>query len=926
MAGLIPLLSIFFAIGLFSQHLKGEFDQSLEDLKSREWQRLQEQQHTHLDHQLRQKTLDVAQQVALYLKAHPSRSWEDLRRDPEFRQIAVQPIGLIGETFLLDPQERRVLLHSRTSSEGQVLENIFPSPHLDRFLTDHHKKNYGRGNLYEYEAPTAPRQLFRSTTPFVAVLMQVSVRPRGGPDLMVGAMADPQAIDQQATPSRAILKTAMNQGSALVDTRLRDFRRHTFIFLVCLGFLGLLGSWALARRQTRAIEALTQAAEAYNAGDLDYRLPHPGRDELGHLANTFNLMAAGLKENTVSRTEWESTFNIIPDQIMVLDAEQRIIRLNRAAAEYLGVSPEEAVGRICYELIYQASAPPPFCPYPQALEEGTQRQVELCCEGKNGLTFLVTVDPLRDREGKIVGRVRVARDITTLKQVQRELAQTSHFLTQVIESAPVAVTVVNREGLFTHVNPQFFQEYGYTREDLLNKHFSMLYADEAEMRQVLEELRARGEVVGRRTLFRHKSGISVPTRLSIRKLWGADGELLGSVGLGRNISEEISLQNQLEQVQKLEAVATLSGGLAHNFNNLLMIILGLASLMLSKIDPGHPFYPDLMEVEKQVLAGRELTRELLTFARGASFEKRPLNLNDLARATTDMFARTHKDLVVIQDLAPNLPPVEADPSQIQQVLMNLLINAGQAMPQGGKIIITTRSVDLTEWRDPAWELQPGPFVSLSVGDTGVGMAEETLRHIFEPFFTTKEPGQGTGLGLTSAYRIIKDHGGAIQVKSRLGQGSTFILFLPVSQSQPQVLPLEESHVIPGQATILVVDDEPVLRRVVARLLEKLGHRVLQASGGERALEIFRERSEEIDLILLDLIMPGMNGLQTLTRIRALSPKVRVLLCSGYADREGGELPPGVSFLSKPFSLELLSQKVAAALKRELHGQEGGPAG
>jgi PAS domain S-box-containing protein len=522
--------------------------------------------------------------------------------------------------------------------------------------------------------------------------------------------------------------------------------------------------------------------------------------------------------------------------------------------------------------------------------------------------------------------VRVARDITTLKQVQRELAQTSHFLTQVIESAPMAVTVVNREGLFTHVNPQFFQEYGYTREDMLNKHFSMLYADEAEMRQVLGELRARGEIKGRRTLFRHKSGSPVPTRLSIRKLWGADGELLGSVGLGRNISEEVSLQHQLEQVQKLEAVATLSGGLAHNFNNLLMIILGLASLMLSKIDPGHPFYPDLMEVEKQVLAGRELTRELLTFARGATFEKHPLDLNDLARVTAHMFARTHKDLVVIQDLAPNLPPVEADPSQVQQVLMNLLINAGQAMPQGGKIIITTRSVDLTEWRDPAWELKPGPFVSLSVGDTGVGMTEETQRQIFEPFFTTKEPGQGTGLGLTSAYRIIKDHGGTIQVESRLGQGSTFTLFLPVSQSQPQVLPLKESHVIPGQATILVVDDEPVLRQVVARLLERLGHRVLQASGGERALEIFRERGEEIDLVLLDLIMPGMNGLQTLTRVRALSSKVRVLLCSGYADQEGAELPPGVSFLSKPYGLELLSQKVAAALKRELPGQEGGPAG
>jgi signal transduction histidine kinase len=289
----------------------------------------------------------------------------------------------------------------------------------------------------------------------------------------------------------------------------------------------------------------------------------------------------------------------------------------------------------------------------------------------------------------------------------------------------------------------------------------------------------------------------------------------------------------MEQVQKLEAVATLSGGLAHNFNNLLSVIMGLTDLMLSNTGPGHDFFEDLKEIELQVRAGRELTQNLLAFARGTRFEMQPLSLNELVRSTADMFARTRRDIQIVQGLAADLPLVEVDSSQIQQVLMNFLINAWQAMPGGGEIRLQTRTVKVTEWHDPAWELQaPGVYVVLSVSDRGVGMDEETLSHIFEPFFTTKPPDQGTGLGLSSAYRIIKSHRGAIQVKSRKGRGTTFSILLPISRSQPRPLSGEESRIVHGQGTILVVDDEPVLRRVAGRLLEKLGYRVIPADSGD----------------------------------------------------------------------------------------------
>jgi PAS domain S-box-containing protein len=704
-----------------------------------------------------------------------------------------------------------------------------------------------------------------------------------------------------------------------IDSSLSLWPGSVLFLLAGLGVLGSVLGLVLSPRHHKKKAALLKAARAFTVGDLAHRLPPPGRGKRRELARTLNQLAARLKENALSRGEWEKIFDIIPDQIMVLDMEQRVTRLNRAAAEYLGLSPEEALGRPCYELINGRTAAPPACPFTQAVKEGVQKQYEFYSEAR-GRHFLATVDILGNEAGEIVGAVHVARDITAFKEMQRELVETSSFLNQVIESAPLAITVANREGRFTRVNPQFTAEYGYAAEEILGRHFSELYASEAEMGQLLAELRQRGEVLGRQVRFRHREGREVPTRISIRKLYGAGGELLGSVGLGRNISEEVSLRRQLEQAQKLEAIASLAGGLAHNFNNLLMVITGLTSLMLARLEPGHHLYGDLVEIDNQVRIGRELTQRLLTFARGARSEIQPLDLNELVAATAGMFARTRPDLAIVHELSRDLPAVAADPGQLQQVLMNLLINAWQAMPQGGQITLSTRPVTLEDWQDPAWELKPGPYVELSVRDTGSGMDEETLERLFEPFFTTKAPGQGTGLGLASAYRIVKGHGGAIQVQSQKGQGSTFTLLLPVSAAPLQAPTFPEGRLILGQGTILTVEDDAVLRQVATRLLQKLGYRVLEAPNGQRALEIFQERQGEIDLVLLDLVMPGLSGFQTLKRLRALQPRVRVLLCSGHGEAPGDHLPPDVGFLPKPYSLEFLSQKVAEVLQ----GQRLGP--
>jgi two-component system cell cycle sensor histidine kinase/response regulator CckA len=904
-AGIIPLASILLILGLFSQNLLKDLHHSIADIKAQEGKRLESYQHQIIRQQVRQKALDVAQDITLYVKSHPHKTWKEMHQDPAFREMAAQPVGTVGETFLVTVTGNKILVHNEPSFKGQSLEEALCSK--GKMGAPVNLQFTGTPGLQEFSL--APGQGHDASCN--GFLVPVLARPFQGPELMVGAWVDPEEMDLITAQSRAIFKTALNVTKALIETRLGQFRQQLFYILAALGLLALFASVLLARRVTTQVTNLKQAAESFDQGNLSYRIINPGQDELGQLARTLNRMAASLNENTISRLEWENTFNVLPDPVILVDTEAHIIRLNQAAALYLNVFPEEAMG--CHISDFKTPGKDwfPHQALIQALEHGRKTRLENYSD--DGSIFLVTVDPCRDQCGEISGAVFVARDITALKQMQQELAHASHFLTQLIESAPLGLTFINPEGLVVQVNSQFHLEFGYTPEEVLDRHYSFLYVSDAERQQVLAELRARGEVLARQVEVRHRDGQSVPARISIRKIYDKDGAVIGSVSLASNISEEVSLQRQLEQAQKQEVIATLAGGLAHNFNNLLMIIMGLTSLMLGKINPDHPVYADLMEIENQVRAGREITRKLLSFRRVSDFETQPMNLNCLVEATADMFGRTRQELIIQKELAQTLPAVEVDSGQVQQVLMNLLINAWQAMPQGGKIALETRAVNLTDWHDYTWELEPGPYVCLSVTDTGTGMDEDTVRQLFSPFFTTKGPGQGSGLGLASAYRIIKNHRGAIQVTSKPGEGSTFTLFFPACSARPLNITQEEKHIISGHGTILVVEDEPTLRRVAGKLLEKLGYQVLEATCGERALEIFAEHNGDIDLVLLDMIMPGLSGMQTLARLRDLNPLVRVILCSGMDQTNEDDLPAGVSFLPKPVPLEVLSQKVAAAL-------------
>jgi signal transduction histidine kinase len=388
-------------------------------------------------------------------------------------------------------------------------------------------------------------------------------------------------------------------------------------------------------------------------------------------------------------------------------------------------------------------------------------------------------------------------------------------------------------------------------------------------------------------------------------------------GVLRDVTEQEQLQEQLQKAERLQAIGTLAGGIAHDFNNLLMGIQGRTSLMLMDTDEFQPQHEQLKGIEDHVRRAVDLTNQLLGFARGGKYEVAPVDLNDLIQKNSSMFARTKKELSINTKFQEAIWPVEADSSQIDQVLLNLYVNAWQAMPDGGQLYIQTRNCRLDEKFAKPFHVNPGRYVEISVADSGIGMDAETRKRIFDPFFTTKERGRGTGLGLASAYGIINNHDGIITVRSQKGQGTTFTIYLPASDKAVHEAPTATPAQLEGTGTILIVDDEEMILDVGKALLEKLGYRILTAASGPAALEILRRNPAEIDLVILDMIMPEMNGAETYKRLKEIDPGLRVLLCSGYSmDGVANDILRDSTdgFIQKPFDINKLSVKVRELLE------------
>jgi CheY-like chemotaxis protein len=512
------------------------------------------------------------------------------------------------------------------------------------------------------------------------------------------------------------------------------------------------------------------------------------------------------------------------------------------------------------------------------------------------------------------------------KKIQRDeelakaaLRESEERLSRFMNSASDSFYLLDSNLNFIEINQKGLEIIGKDRDDVIGKNLTEIVPDIKTSGRYEQHL----EVIRTGIPFKIDDFISHPIFGDLHFLLKSFkvGDGLGVIATDitepkRAEKEKEKLQTQLQQAQKIEALGTLAGGIAHDFNNLLMGIQGRASLMSVELDPCHPHLEHINAIEEYIQSAADLTKQLLGFARGGKYEVRPTGMNELVLSSSSMFGRTRKEIRIYNKLHNPSPVVEVDRRQVGQVLLNMYINAWQAMPDGGELYLETRIVTLDDEDCKPHRAKPGRYVKASVTDTGIGMDEAIRQRVFDPFFTTKEKSRGTGLGLASAYGIIKNHGGMISVYSQSNHGTTFNIYLPISKKAIYQDIAPEEKISRGSETILLVDDEEMIIGVGQAMLENLGYRVVVANGGEQAIEAVINMANEIDLVILDLIMPGMDGGKTFDRIREIEPGMLVILTSGYAinGQVNKIMRKGCNgFIQKPFNIYELSSKVRRML-------------
>jgi two-component system, cell cycle sensor histidine kinase and response regulator CckA len=621
-----------------------------------------------------------------------------------------------------------------------------------------------------------------------------------------------------------------------------------------------------------------------------------------------------------SEEKFRSTFDSSPDPVTISTIEDgRYIYVNNAFSSLTGYAKEEAVGKTAIDLSLFATQADRKKLIGIVKDTGMTDGVELQFRIKDGRVLDTLLSGKVFRYGKEDCLVAITRDITHYKKVQEQLRLSEKSYRELFDSVSDLIYTQDLEGRFTSANRAITRIFGFGPDEFVGHNASDFMKPELRhlfVSEYLERIKKKGHYEGVSSYFT-KDGRKIYLEYRSNLMKPEEGAPFIS-GIARDVTDRVlaerelkRLQRQMLQVQKMEAIGTLAGGIAHDFNNLLQAILGYTQILIMPRDESDPDISSLLQIEKAAQRASELTQQLLTFSRKVESKPRPVSLNQEVQQVEKILKRTIPKMIDIElHLEDGLETINADPAQLEQVIMNLGVNARDAMPEGGKLLIETENAFLDEayCRDHLGA-RPGKHVLLSISDTGFGMDKETLEHIFDPFFTTKEVGKGTGLGLAMVYGIVKSHEGYIMCYSEPGQGTVFKIYFPVREGEKIEKKTETGNAAPeparGIETILLVDDEELLRNIGKEILENFGYTILLASEGESALELYREKSGDIALVILDLIMPGMGGEKCLGEILKLNPRAKVVIASGYSvnGHAKNALDAGAkAFIKKPYEI------------------------
>jgi len=961
-AVLIPVAFFVVAFILHNRSFVDQINHGVDKIESQTQVRIDRAIRNMAETSIREKAEDVASQLDIYLSQHHKLTLHDLQQSMEFRRLAVQPFGISGYTSVHDLTTGVTRFHLNAEIENQDLRDyarLLPGfmPILEEARLQKRSSGYYDWKDFDDQVYTKFMYVVALNTPTA--------------DGIRLAVAGTSYLDEYAEPMRLTQEAFEEMTKSLITTVnafARAFWQSSLFLLVGAGALLFFFAYWMGKYFSRTIDSLREATAKVNKGEFNVTVHSFVKGDLGALVTDFNNMFIRLGQTTVSKQRLEESeaklrvsndelmreievrhqaeaalriseqkyrnlFEYSKDAIMILDKEG-FKDCNQATLDIFGCKTKAE-----FTSHHPADLSPTFQPSGKESWAGSLSHIENAL--KNGVSSFNWVHKKTDgtlfpcevllgkfeMEGKEVLQAAV-RDITERVKSEEAIRESENRFRLLAESTPLGIAVLNPRQKFDYFNPRFEEIFGYTRENLPDWHawFDKAYPDPTYRNEFAvfyrEEVMANPEAGRMRERIlntRCKDGSD--KTIHFRTVIMPNGNHLLTF---EDITEYRQMEIQLREAQKMEAIGTLAGGVAHDFNNLLMGIQGYTSLMLLEIDQQHPFYENLEAIEKQVRSGADLTRQLLGYARGGRYEVRPTNLNELIEQTLNMFSRTRRELNIHRSYGDGLWVADVDRAQVEQVLLNLFLNAWQAMPGGGDLYLDTANVLFNEEEAADIDLVPGCYVKITVRDTGVGMDEWTRERIFDPFFTTKEMGRGTGLGLATVYGIIKGHQGFIKVHSERGTGSIFTIYLPASQAtlaEEKVRPSEELK--KGGETILLIDDEEVVLIVTRRILRMLGYTVITTASGSEAIEVYRSRCDEIALVILDMIMPGMGGREVFERLKRINPQIRVILSSGYSvEGQAQEIidQGAMTFIQKPFSANNLSEKIREVLETKEPGE------